>query len=144
MYSPPPAIVIPAYNRPHVLKRLLGSLAAADYPSGCKIPLVISIDPENGVPNQHVRTVAESFLWIRGPKEIVIHKEHLGLLQNFYYCGSLTDTYRSIIFLEDDSFVSPVFYDYAFAALNYFVDDPQIGGISLFRYAFNGFTHQPF
>ena len=58
-----PAIVIPAYNRPHTLTRLLASIKAADYPQGLKVPLVISIDPENGVPNQSVRTVAESFDW---------------------------------------------------------------------------------
>ena len=139
-----PAIVIPAYNRPHTLLRLLASLSASDYPDHLKVPLVISIDPENGVPNQSVRTVAESFHWAYGPKEIVLHDEHLGLLENFYYCGSLTRKYVSVIFLEDDSIVSPVFYHYALQALEYFEHDTQVAGISLYRYAFNGFTHRPF
>ena len=140
----PPAIVIPAYNRPQTLTRLLGSLEAANYPKDLKIPLVISIDPENGAPNQQVRTVAESIQWNWGPKEIILHDEHLGLLQNFYYCGSLTETYGSVIFLEDDSIVSPAFYHYVCESLAYFEQDPQIAGISLYRYAFNGFTHHPF
>ena len=139
-----PVIVIPAYNRPHTLTRLLNSLAVADYPSDFKVPLVISIDPAHEGPNHSVRTVAESFHWKHGPKEIVLHKEHIGLLQNFYYCGRLTDIYGSVIFLEDDSFVSPVFYQYAVESLNYFEEDPCVAGISLYRYAFNGFTHQPF
>jgi hypothetical protein len=126
------------------LTRLFGSLATADYPPGLKVPLVISIDPENGTPNQFVRTVAESFHWAYGQKEIIFHKEHLGLLRNFYYCGGLAGQYGSVIFLEDDSLVSPVFYHYACAALNFFDEDPSVAGISLYRYALNGFTHQPF
>ena len=139
-----PAIVIPAYNRPHTLQRLLNSLEAAKYPSDFKVPLIISIDPENEEPNHSVRTVAESFNWTHGIKEVILHKKHLGLLQNFYYCGNLTNKYEAIIFLEDDSFVSPVFYQYAVESLNYFESDPCVAGISLYRYAFNGFTHQPF
>ena len=144
MYRMTPAIVIPVYNRPHTLTRLLDSLAAADYPSDFKVPLVISVDQENGASNQSVRTVAESFHWTYGPKEIILHKEHLGLLQNFYYCGGLTDYYGSVIFLEDDSLVSPMFYHFARESLNYFGEDQCVAGISLYRYAFNGFTHQPF
>lgn len=140
----PPAIVIPAYNRPHTLRRLLASLKAAHYPRDFSVPLVISIDPENGAPNQYVRVVADLFHWEYGPKEIVLHDKHLGLLQNFYYCGSLTDTYGSVIFLEDDSIVSPAFYHYVHQALNYFEHDAQIAGVSLYCYAFNGFTHHPF
>lgn len=119
MSSLAPAIVIPAYNRPHTLKRLLASLAAAKFPSDFRVPLIISVDPEPAGPNHSVRTVAEAFHWQHGPKEIVLHKEHIGLLQNFYYCGGLTDTYGSVIFLEDDSFVSPAFYQYVVEALAY-------------------------
>lgn len=144
MHSMKPAIVIPSYNRSHVLTRLLNSLESAAYPSDFSVPLIISIDPENGTPNQSVRTVAESFNWSHGTKEVILHEEHLGLLQNFYYCGKLTDNYGSVIFLEDDSLVSPVFYHYAFQALNYFEEDRCVAGISLYRYAFNGFTHQSF
>ena len=139
-----PAIVIPAYNRPHALTRLLGSLKTADYPSELKVPLIISVDPENGTPNQGVQTIAKSFYWAYGPKEIIFHEEHLGLLENFYYCGGLAEQYGSIIFLEDDSLVSPVFYQYACESLNFFYEDPSVAGISLYCYALNGFTHQPF
>lgn len=139
-----PAVVVPAYNRPHALKRLLASLHSADYPSGASIPLVISIDPENGVPHPAVREVAESFDWKHGSKEIILHKKHLGLLQNFYSCGDLTAQYGSVIFLEDDLVVSPVFCRFASQALRRFENDPHVAGISLHRYAFNGYTHLPF
>lgn len=139
-----PAIVVSSYNRPHALKRLLASIQAAGYPTGVSIPLVISIDPENGVPNPAVYEAAESFDWNRGAKEIVLHKERLGLLGNFYFCGSLTAQYGSVIFLEDDLVVSPVFHHFALQALRFYESDSNVGGVSLHRYAFNGYTHLPF
>ena len=144
MIKMPPAIVIPAYNRPHTLARLLASLKAANYPHDINIPLIISIDPENGVPNAGVREAAESFQWQYGPKEVVLHSNHLGLLNNFYFCGDLTRKFGSIIFLEDDSVVSPVFYYYAVQSLAYFEYDTRVTGISLYRYSFNGYSHYPF
>ena len=139
-----PAIVIPAYNRPHTLARLLASIKAADYPPGLKVPLVISIDPENGVPNQSVRTVAESFDWIHGPKEIILHPDHLDMLNNFLFCGNLTETYGSVIYLEDDLVLSPVFYHFVEQAHQYFSEDTRIAGVSLYAYQFNGYHHYPF
>ena len=139
-----PAIVIPAYNRPHTLARLLASINEADYPQGLKVPLVISIDPENGVPNQSVRTVAESFDWIHGPTEIILHPNHLGMLNNFLFCGNLTETYGSVIYLEDDLVLSPVFYHFVEQAHQYFSEDKRIAGVSLYAYQFNGYHHYPF
>ena len=139
-----PAIVVPAYNRPHALARLLDSLASASYPQNISVPLVISIDMENRAVNEKVRSVAESFHWQYGPKKIILHPHHLGLLQNFYYCGDLTKKYGSVIFLEDDLIVSPVFYHYAIQALAYSEEDLRIAGISLYRYAMNGYAHRTF
>jgi hypothetical protein len=139
-----PAIVIPAYNRPIALKRLLSSLQVAEYPPNVQIPLVISIDPENDGPNSQVRELAESFVWEHGPNDIKLHDKHLGLLENFYYCGGLTQVYGSVIFLEDDLFVSPAFYQYASHCLDFYEDEARVGGISLYCYNRNGFTHNPF
>jgi hypothetical protein len=139
----PPAIVIPAYNRPAALKRLLNSLQVADY-SEPSVPLIISVDPESIGPNQVVLKVAESFEWKHGPKRIQVHAKHLGLLQNFYFCGNLTTEYESVIILEDDLWVSPSFYKYATQALSYYEDDASIGGLSLYCYRHNGFTHESF
>lgn len=139
----PPAIVIPAYNRPAALKRLLNSLQVADY-SEPSVPLIISVDPESIGPNQVVLKVAESFEWKHGPKRIQVHAKHLGLLQNFYFCGNLTTEYESVIILEDDLWVSPSFYKYATQALSYYEDDASLGGLSLYCYRHNGFTHESF
>ncbi len=138
------AIVIPAYNRPHTLKRLLSSLQAAEYPPNVQIPLVISIDPENGMPNRLVREVAESFVWEHGLKEIILHPEHLGMLENFYFCGNLTETYGAVIYLEDDLVLSPDFYHFVQQAHRYYSEDVRIAGVSLYAYQFNGYLHSPF
>ncbi len=138
------AIVIPAYNRPHTLKRLLKSLQNAEYLRQEPVPLVISIDPEHGMPNRLVREAAESFVWEHGPKEIVLHREHLGMLENFYFCGNLTEIYDAVIYLEDDLVLSPDFYHFVQQAHQYYSEDIRIAGVSLYAYQFNGYLHSPF
>jgi len=137
-----PAVVISAYNRPGALNRLLGSLEKAEYPADIRIPLVISIDQAKD--NQEVLQAAEAFSWSHGPKEILAHSQHLGLFQHFFTCGDLTRTYGSIIFLEDDLLVSPVYYHFASQALTCYDRDDRIGGVSLYGLWFNGYTRQPF
>jgi hypothetical protein len=137
-----PAVVISAYNRPGALRRLLGSLEKASYPVDSRVPLVISID--QAADNQDVIRVAKEFIWSQGPKEVLAHTQHLGLLQHFFACGDLSKTYGSIIFLEDDLLVSPVYYYYASQALSSYQQDERIAGVSLYSLWFNGYTRQPF
>lgn len=137
-----PAIVINAYSRPNSLRRLLQSIKNACYPDSAKIPLIISLDDAGRHPD--VEATARQFDWSHGPKEILCHEERLGLLEHFYACGNLTEKYDSIVYLEDDLFVSPVFYPYASQTLAFYQDDPRIAGISLYNLWFNGYTHQPF
>jgi len=137
-----PAIVIVAYNRPHALRRLLDCLARADYPA-LSIPLVISID-SGGSQHSQVREAAESFQWVQGEKRVIAHDKHLGIVGHFMFSGDLTAEYGSVIRLEDDYNVSPVFYAYAYQALAAHDSDARIAGISLYSLWFNGFTHHPF
>ena len=139
-----PAIVISAFNRPGALARLLSSLQRADYPKGVQIPLIVSIDASQGPAHIQVRDEAQGFKWQHGPLEVVLHERHLGPLENFYYCGGLTHQYESVIFLEDDLVVSPVFYYFGVQALEAVADQAHVGGVSLYTYAFNGYTHYPF
>ena len=136
-----PVIVVPAYNRPDSLRRMLDSLAAAEYPPN--VGLVISIDPggENG---RAVRQIAQQFPWPHGAKEVIQHEQHLGLIDHIFFCGDLSQKYGAIILLEDDLVVSPVFYHFAAQALDYFTGDERIAGIALNALWFNGFTHTPF
>lgn len=136
-----PAIVVNAYNRPQALARLLASLSKADYLETARVPLVISVDHGG---SQAVRTLAEQFQWRHGPKQLIFHEQHLGLLQHFFACGNLVQTHGAIVYLEDDLAVSPVFYTYATQALNCYASDERIAGISLYGLWFNGYTQQPF
>jgi hypothetical protein len=137
-----PAIVINCYNRPRSLARLMQSIQNAQFPEGADIPLVISLD--NAGRHPEVETVAQNFRWSNGPKVILRHTERLGLVGHFFACGDLTQQYGAIVYLEDDLFVSPVFYFFASQALEFYKAEARIAGISLYRLGFNGYTRQPF
>jgi hypothetical protein len=125
-----PAIVVIAFNRPRSLERLLFSLRNVKNIQNAK--LVISIDnkePENYV----VRDLAEAFDWPYGEKTVIYQEKRLGLKKHVLKCGDLVNEYGSVILLEDDLFVSPYFYEYAVQALEFYDDDDQIGGISLYN-----------
>ncbi|RMG69361.1 MAG: glycosyl transferase family 2 [Bacteroidetes bacterium] len=129
-----PAIVIIAYNRAHSLSRILGSLLQAQYPEGVQVPLVISIDKGD---NADVLSVAESYTWPYGTKEVIYQSENLGLKAHVLACGDLTEQYGAAIVLEDDLYVSPYFYQYARQGLAFYADQPGIAGISLYTHRAN-------
>jgi len=135
-----PAIVIPAYNRPRCLQRLLDLVAQANYPNRL-ITLIISIDPS---PVQEVLTIAQNFNWKHGYKNIITHQHRLGLKNHILCCGSLTAEYESIILLEDDLLVSPFFYEYAIQSLSHYVKEDTIAGISLYNYQITENGYYPF
>lgn len=141
-----PAIVIPAYNRPASLERLLASLSAAAAPPGT--PLVISVDcvtdERRRSGNEAVVELARSFHWSHGPREVIVQDEHLGLVGNVFFCGGLAKRFGAVILLEDDLIVSRSIFGYAKCALRFYQDEPRLAGISLNALWFNGFTHQPF
>ena len=145
-----PAIVIPAFNRPQALARLLVSLQRAHYPHDLApggIPLVISIDRGAGPQGEHdaeVAQVAADFHWEHGEKQVVLQEQHLGLVDHFHWCGDQSLKYGAVIHLEDDLYVSPVFYAFARAALESSAGDERIAGVSLYALWFNGYTHLPF
>ena len=129
-----PAIVVVAYNRPIALARILRSLGRAEFTGYNDIPLVISIDKSD---DKEVPQIAESFVWEYGAKRIIKHESRLGLRNHILACGDLTSEYHSVIVLEDDLYVSPVFYDYAVQAMRFFGEDEAISGISLYAYDVN-------
>jgi hypothetical protein len=136
-----PVIVVVAFNRPRSIERLLFSLKNAKKISNAK--LIISID--NKAPeNYAVRDIANAFEWPFGEKEVIYHPQRLGLRAHVLECGDLTDIYGSIIMLEDDLFVSPYFYDYSLQALEFYAENPEIGGISLYNYPYVDMTQLPF
>lgn len=135
------AIVVAAYNRPDSLQRLLGSLASADYGSFTNVPLIISIDHSG---NNACKEIADLFNWEHGSKTILPHSHNLGLKQHILYCGDLTKQYDAVIVLEDDLLVSPVFYNYAQQAYDFYKADEQVAGIALYHHVFNETVYCPF
>jgi len=135
-----PAIIIPSFSRPKALNRLLTSINTGKYPTN-KIRLVISLDG-NAAPN--VVKVAEKFSYSHGFKEIIYHKENLGLRKHIVWCGDLTKNYGSIILLEDDLLVDKFYYIFAQKALNFYYNDKQVAGIALYSPCRNEYVNLPF
>ncbi len=135
-----PAIVVIAFNREKSLRRLLKSLAEANYPSS-NITLHISIDASE---NSIVKEVADTFVWEYGEKIIDLKPKNLGLLKHVLECGELTATYESIIVLEDDIVVAPNFYNYAVLANDFYAEEERIAGVSLYTYSSEENNFYPF
>jgi len=132
-------IVIVAYNRPNSLKRVLNSINNAIFENSVK--LYISID--GGGDNQS-QDIAGNFDWSNGEKEIIIHKENIGLRNHILSAGDLTEKHDGIIILEDDLYVSPVFYYYVQQSFSYYLKDQEIGGFSLYAHQYNETAQFPF
>jgi hypothetical protein len=136
-----PAIAIAAYNRPDSLARLLHSIAQADYTGYDDISLIISIDNS---PVTEVSEIANNFIWKYGSKKVIKHEKNIGLKANIFFCGDLTEKYKSVIVLEDDLFVSSAFYDYTCQAIKFYNNSDKVTGISLYSYDFNEYAKMRF
>lgn len=132
-------IIVVGYNRPKAIERLLNSLLKASYPRA--VDLIISIDGEG---ENSVKEIAANFTWPHGEKRLIFHDNNLGLRNHVLSCGDLCLDYDGIIVLEDDLYVSPVFYQYTLQAFDYYKDEPKIAGISLYSHAYNETAQFPF
>lgn len=135
------AIVAVGYNRPQSLRRLIRSLCEADYASYSNVPLIISIDFSG---DESCLEVAKKFEWKFGKKEVIYHRERLGLKKHILSCGDLTERFDGVIILEDDLVVSPFFYSYAVQAADFYFSSEIIAGVSLYNYQFNDCAHTAF
>ena len=134
------AIVVIGYNRTKSLKRLLLSLSKAEYRDDI-IDLIISIDNSG---SDEVEKCASEYCWLFGEKKIITYKERLGLRNHVLKCGNILDDYDVIAVLEDDLIISPSFYLYMKSAYEYYKDDDNIAGISLYSYSINESNNLPF
>jgi len=126
-----PALVVALYNRKEPAERVLKSLSEAFYPQA-NIQLIISIDTDGN--NEDIRDLANDFEWKFGDKKVIFHESNLGIREHFNFCGDLTSDYETVVFIEDDLFLSRYYYNYTLQALDFFKDDDNIAGISLFSY----------
>jgi hypothetical protein len=125
-------IVIPCFNRVNSLKRLLISLEHANY-GDYKPALIFSVDKSE---NNAIIDFISMYNWIHGEKIIYKHEQNIGLKENILFCGDLTIKYDGIILLEDDLYVSPAFYLYAISAAQFYKNEKNISGISLYSYEY--------
>jgi glycosyltransferase involved in cell wall biosynthesis len=132
-------VVVVAYNRPGSLKRVLSSLVKAifEWP----VELIISIDRGD---QEEVEDIAREFNWPHGVKRVLVNETRLGLREHILACGNLVEHYDAIILVEDDLYLSPWFYDYAIQAVEFYNNDTQIAGISLYSQNFNEIPFLPF
>lgn len=134
------AIIVVGYNRLDGIKRLLGSLELASY-SSYNVPLVISIDASG---NNELYEFAKSYNWKYGPKYVNIETERLGLKKHIFQCGRLSSSFKGIIVLEDDLYVSEDFYNYSIATIEKYGNDTNVSGIALYSSGMNGHVYLPF
>lgn len=136
------AIVAVGYNKTESMLRLLNSLNNADYDKDT-ITLIISIDRSD---TKEVVQLAEKFHWRHGEKEIRTFKERQGLRKHILSCGDFLEKYDAIFVFEDDIMVSPQFYRFGKACLEYYYYDENIAGISLYSPSWNydaNFSFEP-
>lgn len=129
-----PAIVIPAFNRPRSLRRLLVSIQEALH--GDSPEIIISLE---GGASSEVSLEAERFKDIYPKTTILYRKKRLGLRAHILSCGDVSLDHGSVILLEDDLMVDPQFYSYAKQAISFYANDDKVAGIALYAPEFNEF-----
>lgn len=134
------AIVAIGYNRVKSMERLLNSVNNAFYDDD-NVTLYISIDNSG---SSEVEELAHRFQWDHGKKIILTYPERLGLRRHILQCGDLVKDYDAIAVLEDDVIVAPGFYHYMKEAVEFYCNDDNIAGISLYHYEWNEFASMPF
>ena len=128
------AIVVICYKRLEGIKRLLNCLEKADYDGRSDIDLIFSIDNSG---SRNVEDFTQQYEWPHGEKKIRTFSERQGLKKHILQCGDFTTQYDILALFEDDIFVSDSFYHYAYNAAEYYWDDDNIAGISLYNFQKN-------
>ena len=135
------AIVVVAYSRPRETRRLIDSIVRGRF-DGDRVDLILSIDKSQN--QQQVRDACADVMWEHGDYKILMKESRMGLRPHILSCGELTAQYDGVIVLEDDLTVTPDFYRYAKAAMEYYDQDPRVAQISLYAYGVNEFISRPF
>lgn len=135
-------VIAIGYNRPNLLTNLLNQLSKADY-KNLDVSLIISLDKAL---NQECDKVADSYIWPHGQKIVVKAKERLGLKKHILQCGNYLNKYEldAVAVFEDDVFPEVSFFNYMIQAVDYYKDNDEIAGISLYRPSWNNVADRPF
>lgn len=134
------AIVVITYNRLKSLKRLIESLYKANYLND-RIDLIISMDNSGDL---DLKKFIEQIDWPHGKCKKVFHEKRLGLKKHVLFCGDFCREYENLFVFEDDLYVSKNFYIYGKQAIEFYKDDENIAGISLYTYQWNQYANKLF
>ena len=134
-------IIAVGYNRPDSLRRLIRSIVHAEYGTE-SVDLLISIDKSDIQDN--VADAVSDVKWNYGDFRIIKQESRLGLRNHILKCGDLVDQYDAVVVLEDDLVVSPYYFDYVKETVLKYADDPNIGGISLYKHETHPGARRPF
>lgn len=132
-------LIILAYNRPKALERLLNSILQTDR-IGYNLNLIFSLEKNS---HKEVITIINDFEIDGILKTVIQSKCHLGAEGHNLAVQQLALDYEHILILEDDSFVSPSIFHYAFSALNFYYQK-NIAAISLYPYLWVESVSVPF
>lgn len=136
------AIVLATYNRAELFRRTLKCVKEANYDGFHDIKLIISIDKAKN--QEEMKEIADDFKWEYGEKIVITQKERQGLRKHFIFCGSLSQKYGPVIFLEDDVVVNKNYYQTAQQMTDKYINDERIVGASLYTMSFNETAQRPF
>jgi hypothetical protein len=134
------AIVAITYSRPASLARLLNSLSQAHY-GKTQLDLIISIDNSG---KNDTKELADNFMWDFGEKIIKEHPVRLGLREHVFQCGDFLIDYDAIAVFEDDIYAAPCFFSFMQKAVDFYHDDDDIAGISLYNHCWSEYNSRPF
>lgn len=134
------AVVVVGYNRIPGMIRLLESLEAAHYGND-KVDLIVSLD---NCGSDSVEKAARAFQWSHGEKIVRTFLERQGLRKHILACGDYLRQYEAIAVFEDDLVVSPAYYEYMKQTVQFYKENDDIAGISLFSHKINVNTYLPF
>lgn len=127
------SIVISCYKREKALKRLIKSLQKVNFASPVDIYLSVDFGGKNFNFCESIKISSKNL-------KIIRHKKRLGLVNQFHFCGNLTEELGPVVFLEEDMLVSPTLDSYVRTALKYYSEDDSIAAINLMNMPFDEFT----
>lgn len=128
-------IVVIGYKHLKRINRLLNRINEAVYGED-KLLLIISIDYSE---DSSVALFAQEYEWKHGKKVVKAYDKNLGLRNHILKCGDYIEEFDldALIVFEDDTFPALDYYQYAKAATEFYIENNNIAGISLYAYCKN-------
>lgn len=135
-------IITIGYNRIDSLRRLLDALNQAEYGTE-KAILIISLDYAD---MPEIVKLAEDYSWEHGEKHVHAYTERQGLRQHILNCGDYIETYKltAAAVFEDDVYPSPAYFNYMVQAVEFYGENENIAGISLYTHLWDEVYSRPF